>query len=233
LHEPTSNNPNRQAFNDSWDWSATLRNLESCKGMDRPAPAAVEPFDDLPDPTPLAKPQEAVSVAVGAFVQFRHDPDMQTAHVLVRYGFEGDPRGRLTGYRGRNDQMKRERDERRAVPELAKEYGLKARSSVYRATAESRRRAAAVLKAIRAKMEREPLVEFSLLRPVLRTDLDLERRTPKPSMMRAGAAWYKRGNTWINGMYRVKSAGNINGNDYGNAEAVRPSSSTITVVYPV
>ena len=150
-------------------------------------------------------------------VGYRHDSRAQTAHVLARHGWLGSLADRLTGYRGRNDQMARQRaEEGLTCQALAASWGLRARSTAWRAEKEAKARAVAVSEAIRAKMAREPLaeVEFSFLRP-LRTDLDTAKKRASADPPTPDEEWFKDGETWRNRFFKIKDYGN----DMRNASA--------------
>ena len=115
------------------------------------------------------------------FVHYRHDSDNQTAHVLVRYGWQGRPEDRLTGYRARNDQIRREHDGGASMRDLGQAWGMNA-STVCRAIKESKHREVMVSEAIREKMARTPAAEVEFIRP-LRTDKDSPRRNSLSSTM--------------------------------------------------
>ena len=142
-------------------------------------------------------------------VRYRHDSRAQTAHVLTRYNWQGNLADRVTGYHGRNDQMNRERVDGQTYRELAESWRLRARSSAWRAVKEAKARAVAVLEAMSAKLKREPLAaaEFA----VLRTDRDTTKREPfiaeGEEPMTPGEAWFRRGNVWTNGWYRLERMG--------------------------
>ena len=122
--------------------------------------------------------------------------------MLTRYGWQGSVSDKVTGYRGRNTQMAHERAEGLTYQALADSWGLKARSTAWRAEKEAKAREVAVSEAIRAKMAREPLgeIEFSFLRtPALRTDLDTAKKsldtdspTPEEKRFRDAQTWRNR-----------------------------------------
>ena len=153
----------------------------------------------------------------GPFVEYCHDSDTQTAHVLVRYGWQGGPRDRLTGYRGRNDQMRREHDGGNSYREIAQAFGVKAASTVGRALKESAKREVDVSEAIRAKMACSPAAEAEFW-PVLRTDSD----TPKKPLSDAMAGWWKAGKTWRNGWYVVESGARQCMTDCVTDDSIKP-----------
>ena len=93
---------------------------------------------------------------------YRHDSYHQAAHQLARHGWKGEPDDRMTGYRGRNDQMRREHDAGESMRDLGREHGVAA-STVCRAIKEAKHREVAVSEAIRAKMAREPAAEAAFL----------------------------------------------------------------------
>ena len=103
--------------------------------------------------------------------EWRHDSYHQTAHQLARHGWKGAPADRVTGYRGRNDQMRREHDMGASMRALGRSYDVNP-SAVSRAIKEAKHRAVAVSEAIFARMASSPAAEVEFLfsvPPVLRT----------------------------------------------------------------
>ena len=97
---------------------------------------------------------------------------------LARHGWKGDPADRVTGYRGRNDQMRREHDMGASMRDLGRSYDVNP-SAVCRAIKEAKHRAVAVSEAIRAKMASSPAAEVEFLfsvPPVLRTVSDSPKK---------------------------------------------------------